>query len=175
MAQAIHRAGAGRVRVIVAGLLLLALANPALAAGRILTARGSWAAIERGDGCIAAGRSARVAARGKVQALAGFSFTRDRRRWGEFHAHLSRVPRPGSSVLLKVGGRPFLLTARGDWAWSRGPAQEQAIMAAVRSAAGMRIEARDEAGRRFADPYALDGAPTAIDAAAACAGKMRRP
>ena len=31
----------------------------------------------------------------------------------------------------------------------------------------MRFEARDVAGGRFADPYLLDGAPTAIDAAAA--------
>jgi hypothetical protein len=150
------------------------LANPVHASGRILFAHGSWAAIQRADGCLAAGRSARVAAKGKVQAAAGFSFTPDRRRWGEFHAQLSRAPRAGSSVILTVGHQLFLLTARGGWAWSRGPAQEQAIMAAVRSAGGMRVEARDLAGRRFADPYALDGAPAAIDAAAACAGKIER-
>jgi hypothetical protein len=78
-------------------------------------------------------------------------------------------------VILTVGSQPFLLTARGDWAWSRGPLQEQAIIAAARITRGLRVEARDAAGRRFADPYALDGAPTAIDAAAArCAGKMQR-
>jgi len=162
------------VRVIIAAIILSFLANPVSASGKILFAHGSWAAIERGDGCVAAGRSARVAAKGKVQAVAGFSFTPDRRRWGEFHAQLSRAPRPGSSVILTVGEQPFLLTARGGWAWSRGPAQEQAIIAALRSAGGMRVEAHDSAGRRFADPYALDGAPTAIDAAAACAGKIRR-
>jgi hypothetical protein len=144
----------------------------ALAKGTIIYAGGSWAAIDRGDVCVAAGRSALIAARGKVQGTAGFAFARDRKRWGEFHAHLSHMPRPGSSVILSVGGQPFLLALRGDWAWSRGPLQEQAIIAAARSSAGMRIEGRDVAGRRFADPYALDGAPTAIDAAAArCAGK----
>lgn len=162
------------MRVIAAVLLVAALVVPSVAAERILLARGNWAVVERSDGCIAAGRSSRVAVKGKVQALSGFSFTPDRRRWGEFHARLSRVPRAGSSVILTVGDRPFLLTARGDWAWSRGPAQEQAIIAAIRSARGMRIEARTAAGRRFADPYALDGAATAIDAAAACAGKMAR-
>ena len=162
------------MRVIIAAIVLLLLANPVSANGRILFAHGSWAAIERADGCLAAGRSARVAAKGKVQAVAGFSFTPDRRRWGEFHAQLSRAPRAGSSVILTVGQQLFLLTARGGWAWSRGPAQEQAIIAAVRSAGGMRIEARDSAGRRFVDPYALDGAPTAIDAAATCAGKIKR-
>jgi hypothetical protein len=50
--------------------------------------------------------------------------------------------------------------------------QEAAILAAARGATSMRVEARDAAGRRFADRYLLDGAPTAIDAAAAgCAGK----
>jgi hypothetical protein len=153
--------------------LSLAASTGAEAAGKILFAGGTWAAIDRGATCIAAGRSARIAAKGKVQAVAGFTFTADRRRWGEFHAHLRRVPRAGSSVILTVGDRPFLLTVRGDWAWSRGPAQEQAIIAAVRSATGMQVEARDGFGGRFVDPYALDGAPTAIDAAAAaCAGKM---
>lgn len=160
------------MRVIVAGLSMLVLTSSALAQGRVLAAKGSWAAIERSDSCVAAGRSARVAAKGKVQAVAGFSFTPDRRRWGEFHARLRRVPRAGSSIILTVGNQPFLLTASGGWAWSRGPAQEQAIIAAVRSAGGMRVEARDAAGRRFVDSYPLDGAPTAIDAAAACAGKI---
>ena len=157
-----------------AALFMLVLATSAAAAGRILVARGTWAAIEQGQTCVASGRSARVAAKGKVQAIAGFSFSTYRRRWGEFHARLSRAPRAGSSVILTVGDRPFLLTARGGWAWSRGPAQEQAIIDAVRSAGGMRVEARDAAGRRFIDPYPLDGAPTAIDAAAACAGKIPR-
>ena len=156
-------------------VLALALTCPdaALAKGTIVYAGGSWAAIDRGGACVALGRSARIAAKGKVQATAGFSFSRDRRQWGEFHARLRRMPRPGSSVILTVGDQPFLLTVRGDWAWSRGPLQEQAIIAAVRSAGGMRVEARDLAGQRFSDPYALDGAPTAIDAAAACAGKIQ--
>jgi len=155
-------------------IVALAASTGATAAGRILFAAGTWAAIDRGATCVAAGRSAKIAVKGKVQPVAGFTFTADRRRWGEFHAHLSRMPRAGSSVILTVGDQPFLLTARGDWAWSTGPAQEQAIIAAARNATGMRVEARDLGGNRFADPYALDGAPAAIDAAAAaCAGKMQ--
>ena len=155
--------------------LSVAVPGGVLAAGKILLAVGTWSAIDRGAVCIAAGRSAKIASKGKVQALAGFTFAADNSRWGEFHAQLSRVPRAGSSVILTVGNQPFLLTSRGDWAWSRGPNQEQAIVAAVRAATGMRIEARDAAGNRFTDPYALDGAPTAIDAAAAaCAGKIER-
>ena len=53
--------------------------------------------------------------------------------------------------MLTIGDRPFLLVARGDWAWSRGPLQEAAIIDAARGATSMRIESRDRAGRRFAD------------------------
>ena len=148
-------------------LLLLTPFAAAAAPGSIIFAGGSWAGVDRGSSCVALTRSERIAAKGKVQATAGFAFTPDHRRWGEFHAHLRRVPRVGASVILTIAGQPFLLVARGDWAWSRGPLQEQAIIAAVRGAGRMNVESRDAAGRRFVDPYLLDGAPTAIDAAAA--------
>ena len=154
-----------------AAVLFMAPAYAA-ASGAVIHAGKSWAAIDRGGACEAQSRAIRVAAKGKVQAIAGLAFTPDRRRWGEFHARLSRLPRPGSSVMLTVGTLQFLLVSRGGWAWSRGPLQEQAIIDAVRSASGMRVEGRDASGRRFADRYLLAGAPTAIDAAAArCAGK----
>jgi len=159
---------------MVAFLLCLLFAAPAQASGAIIHASGAWAAIDRGTTCEALGRSARIAAKGKVQAIAGFTFSADRRRWGEFHARLRRMPRPGATVMLRIGDQPFLLVSRGNLAWSDGPRQEQAIIAALRNASGMSIESRDAGGRRFIDPYSLDGAPTAIDAAAAaCAGKMR--
>ena len=126
------------------------------------------------DTCEALSRSVRVAAKGKVQAIAGFTFSADRRRWGEFHTRLRRMPRADASVMLRIGDQPFLLVSRGNLAWSSGPLQQQAIIAALRGATGMSVEARDAAGRRFSDNYLLDGAATAIDAAAArCAGKMQ--
>jgi hypothetical protein len=77
--------------------------------------------------------------------------------------------------MLRIDDQPFLLVSRGNWAWSDGPLQEQAIIAALRDGTRMTVEARDAAGRRFIDPYSLDGAATAIDAAAAaCAGKSGR-
>ena len=139
----------------------------ASARGAVVYAGGGWAAIDRGAVCEALSRSEKIVPRDKVQPVAGFSFTPDHRRWGEFHAQLSRLSRPGSSVILHIGDQPFLLVGRGDWAWSRGPAQEQAIIAAARNGGEMRVEARDQAGVRFIDPYVLEGAPTAIDAAAA--------
>ena len=166
------------LRVVHAVTLVAALAGisvPALASGSVIHAAKSWAAIDRGAVCEAQARAIRIAPKGKVQATAGFAFSADRRRWGEFHARLSRVPRPGSSVMLTVGTQQFLLVTRGQWAWSRGPLQEQAIIEATRLAGGMRVDGRDASGRRFADRYLLAGAPTAIDAAAAhCAGKIAR-
>jgi hypothetical protein len=166
------------MKIAFGAFALSLLATSADARGAVLFAGGAWVAIERPDVCEALARSVKIAPKGKVQATAGFAFTPDHRRWGEFHAQLSRVARPGSSVMLQVGDQPFLLVARDAQAWSRGPLQEQAIIAAVRNATTMRIEARDAGGGRFADPYLLDGAPTAIDAAAArCAlrgaGKVR--
>jgi len=162
------------VKALTVSAILSLASVPGDAAPVRLFAGGSWAALDRGDLCDAGSRSERVAAKGKVQAMAGFSFSADRKRWGELYVRLSRPARPGSSVMLSVGGQPYLLAARGDWAWSRGAVQQQAILDAVRNNARMTVEARDAAGRRFRDPYSLAGAPTAIDAAAArCAGKMR--
>lgn len=156
--------------------LVLALsASAAAARGTVIYAGGAWAAVSRGPTCEALSRSVRVAAKGKVQAVAGFTFSSDRQRWGEFHARLRRMPRQGAAVMLRIGDQPFLLVSRGNEAWSDGPLQEQAIVSAIRAANGMTVESRDSAGRRFVDPYSLDGAATAIDAAAAaCAGKSVR-
>jgi hypothetical protein len=148
------------------------LASAATARDAILYAGGTWAAIDRGVTCEALSRSVRIAPKGKLQALAGFTFSADRRRWGEFHARLRRMPRAGAAVMLRIGDQPFLLVSRGNWAWSEGPLQERAIITALRSATAMTVESRDAAGRRVIDPYSLDGAATAVDAAAAaCAGK----
>ena len=158
------------------GALIVALANFATPAGaaNIVFAGGQWAAIDRGQSCEAASRALRIATGDRVQAVAGFAFDTRGPRNGQFFARLSRVPRDGSSVMLTVGSQPFMLVSRGDWAWSRGPKQEEAIISALRSAGGMRIASRDARGRRFVDRYLLEGAPTAIDAAAAACSLRRR-
>ena len=146
--------------------LAAAIATGADARGNVIFAGGAWAAIDRGTTCEAVSRSQKVLPKGKVQPIAGSTFTPDHRRWGEFHARLSRMPRGDASVMLQIGAQPFLLNTRGGWAWSRGPLQAQAIIAAMRDGTTMSVISRDAAGVRFSDPYLLDGAPTAIDAAA---------
>lgn len=162
-----------RSTIIVNGLRAIAIlgfvgsATLAHARGTVIFAGGAWAAIDRSGTCEALSRSQKVVPRDRGQPVAGLTFTADHRRWGEFHVRLSRMPRGDASVMLQIGDQPFLLATRGGWAWSRGPLQADAIIAAMRAGAAMRVESRDAAGVRFSDPYLLDGAPTAIDAAAA--------
>jgi len=154
-------------------VFLLSAAVPAGA--QIVFAGGQWVALDRGASCEAAGRPLRIALKGQVKARAGFAFDASGPRHGQFFVQLSRLPRAGSTVILTIGDQPFMLASGSGWAWSRDPAQEAAIIAAVRASRGMRVDSRDQAGGRFVDRYLLDGAPTAIDAAAArCAGKIQR-
>lgn len=143
-----------------------------LAAPAIVAADGQWAALSQGRSCEAAVRSLGMVHKDRPPARASLSFDAGGPRNGQFAARLSRVPRVGTSVMLHVGDQPFLLMAQGDMAWSRGPKQEQAIISAMRTSGGMRVEARSPRGGRIVDRYSLDGAPLAIDAAAACASAL---
>ena len=152
-------------------LLSVMVSAPALSAPRLIHAGTNWAAFDHGGRCEAVARALRTAAKGQPQARASFAF--DRRRHGEFAVRLSRAARPGASAMLIVGNRPFLLKGAGSWAWSTGPAQEGAIIAAARAAGGMRVESRDAGGRKIVDRYLLGGVATAIDAAAAACAAPR--
>ena len=153
-----------RLLALIAVLLALPLAP---ASARIVQAKGYWVALADQGRCRAMARSLRDTAKGQPQAYAAILFDPARRQNGVLSVRLGRAPRPGASVVLIIGSQPFLLRGAGAFAWSRGPVQEAAILAAMRTQTGMRIEARDAGGRRSTDRYLLDGAPTAIDAAAA--------
>lgn len=150
---------------MIAALLLLA-------APAIVAADGQWAALRQERTCEAASQSIGTVYKDRLPARASLSFDAGGPRHGQFTVRLSRVPRGGATVMLHVGDQPFLLMNQGDLAWSRGPRQEQAIIAAMRGSGGMRIEARSPGGGRIVDRYSLDGAPLAIDAAAACAAAL---
>ncbi|HET9356041.1 MAG TPA: hypothetical protein VFO42_07750 [Sphingomicrobium sp.] len=143
---------------------------------RTLAARGTWAALDRGSQCEALSRALLPQALDRPAALITVTFDRAGRRSGELSIRFRRPLRPGSSVILTVGDMPFELAAAGQSAWSRGPVQEAAILEAIRASGGARATARDGGGRRMTERFLLDGAPTAIDAAAAaCARPMSRP
>ena len=129
--------------------------------------------MERESGrCEAVGQAERVASKLNGQARIAFAFDSDGRRRGELHVRLPRPARPGAQALLTINGESFLLLTRGRDAWSRGPAQEAAIIAALRRATDMRVRAQGIGGR-ISDRYLLSGAPTAIDAAAAACAPLR--
>ncbi len=154
--------------------LCLAFATAAAAApSRLVAARGAWAAFDRGAACEALAKPLLAPGKRDAAPYVAIAFDRAGPRQGQLFAQLRRPSRPGSSVLLTVGDQPFLLVASGAKAWSRDHAQEAAILAAMRVAGGMRLQARDAAGRRMTDRFLLDGAPTAIDAAAAACSLPR--
>ena len=143
-----------------------------LLAPSVVAADGQWATLRQSGTCEAASKSLGVVYKDRAPARASVSFDAGGPRHGQFAARLSRVPRPGATVMLHVGDQPFLLASQNDMAWSRGPRQEQAIIAAMRSNGGMRVEARSPGGGRIVDRFSLEGAPLAIDAAAACAAAL---
>ena len=152
-------------------VIALAALFAAAAPPRTLAARGTWAAFDRGGQCEALSRALLPEALDKPVALLAIAFDRSGRRSGELSVRFRRPLRPRSSVILTIGDPPFELAARGQAAWSRGRAQEDAILAAIRSSGGARVTARDAAGRRMTERFLLDGAPTAIDAAAAACSR----
>ena len=157
-----------------AALLCLALAGAAAAApSRLIFARGAWASFDRGNACEAVAKPLAAVRKGQVEPYVAVAFDRSGPRNGQLFTRLRRPARAGSSIIVTIGDQPFLLVVRGASAWSRDARQEAAILAAMRIAGGMRVEGRDCVGRRMADRYLLDGAPTAIDAAAAACSRPR--
>lgn len=140
------------------------------AAPRIVFADGTWAAFDRGVRCEAVSRAARVTTNRAEQASVAILFDRASHARGQLAVRLGKPMRPGGTAMLTIRDTPFLLISRPPFAWSSGPAQEAAIIAAIRHGGAMRVEAGG-AGGRFVDRYALDGAAGAIDAAAACAAR----
>ncbi len=84
----------------------------------------------------------------------------------QLHIHLSRPRADGAKVTLSIGQRRFDLLAGPSDAWSPDPTTDTAIVGAMRGGRSMSIEYRDRGGRPVVDVYALQGAATAIDAAA---------
>nr|WP_294851121.1 hypothetical protein [uncultured Sphingomonas sp.] len=165
-----HGVDARLVTALILGSAVLAA--PAFAAPQIVTARGQWAVLVQGQSCEAGSRSLTPQRSGQSVPRAGISFDAGGPRRGQLAVRLSRQSRPDASVILSVGDAKFLLVARGDMAWSRGPAQERAIIAAMRTAPTFAVEARSDGYGRFVDRYDLSGAPLAIDAAAVCAARL---
>ena len=104
-----------RMRAMIAAIVLSLLADPRRARGTILFAGGGWAAIDRGDGCVALGRSAQ--GRGQGQGPG------DRRL--RLHAGpppLGRVPRAAEPPAARRLERDADRSATSRSCWSRAAA-----------------------------------------------------
>lgn len=151
---------------LLACLALLLLTSP-LAAKDSLGVFGGWAAFRDPSAprCYAIAMPAATRQRQELEPFATIGTWPRRNLRGQVHFRLARQLRPGSPVVLEIGGRTFNLTGGGGDAWAQDRKMDVAILAAMRSAGSMTIRATDRGGNRFSSTYALDGAATAMDAA----------
>lgn len=148
-----------------AAALLLVAAAPA-SPRALVGVYGAWGAFRAGDHCYAIAQPAIAGGRSAWRPFASVGHCPRLGQRGSLHLRLSRERDRARAVALTVGERRFPLVATGRDAWAPDLAAERAAVAAMRSARSMSVEAVGAGGRPFADTYRLDGAATAIDAAA---------
>lgn len=114
-----------------------------------------------------------VAAGGRSTGFASVADWPKRGLRASLHVRLSQMRDRTAAITLTIGERRFTLIAGDTDAWAADAPSDRAIVAAMRSARSMSVEAVGPGRRPFADVYALGGAATAIDAAAlGCSGAM---
>lgn len=159
--------------LILAVLILAALSSPALARDSLGVFEG-WGAFRdaRTPRCYAIAEPVEASpAKTGWRAFASVGHWPRQRVRGQFQVRLSRQRAPGSRVTLAIGERRIALVAGDADAWAANKRDDAAIIAAIRSARSMSVEATGRDGRGFADTYDLRGAATAIDAAALGCGR----
>jgi hypothetical protein len=154
-------------------LLLIALAaSPALARDA-LGLFGSWAAFRDGQGprCYAIAKALPSTKQRDYQPYADVAWWPRQAVRGQVHLRLSRKLKPGAPIVLSIGGQRLSLAGGGGDAWAADKRMDAAVIAAMRSATEMTVYARGADGNGFSNTWQLDGAATAMDAAAVgCAG-----
>ena len=92
---------------------------------------------------------------------------------GQVHFRLSRKLQPGTPIVLSLGGERFPLTGGGGDAWAADKRMDAAIIAKMRSASEMTVNARGASGGGFSNTWQLSGAATAMDAATVACARLR--
>jgi hypothetical protein len=72
----------------------------------------------------------------------------------------------GSTVTLDVDGTSFDLFSDGEWAWSGGPTDDDAILAALKKGSSAVLTAHSAKGTQTKDSFSLRGFTAAMDEAA---------
>lgn len=144
---------------------LSALITAPLAAKDSLGVYSSWAAFRDSDTprCYAI---AKPRGRNANNAFASIGTWPKRDIRNQVHFRLSKAPREGSKLKVRIDTADFDLVSQGLNAWAPDPQSDAAIVAALRSASVMRVN-----GGGVSDRYALSGVATAMDAAViGCSG-----
>ena len=84
----------------------------------------------------------------------------------EVHVRLSRRLSANAPVMMAIGSTKFALIAGAGNAWAQEKRMDAAIIAAMRSSSDLAISGRAADGQAFRDLYHLNGAASAMDAAA---------
>jgi hypothetical protein len=91
----------------------------------------------------------------------------------QLHVRLSRKLSAIQPITLILGRERFTLVGGGGDAWAQDKRMDAAIIAAMRSAGTMIVNATDDRGRRFSNSFDLSGAATAMDAAMVGCARIR--
>jgi hypothetical protein len=159
-------------RLILATAILLAA--PVLARDGLGTF-GQWAAFRDPETprCYAIAMAAPSTMQRDYQPYASIGWWPRSEVRGQVHFRLSRKLQPNAPISLSIGGQRIPLVGGGGDAWAPDRRGDAAIIAAMRSAGQMTVNARDASGRGFSNSYDLQGAATALDAAAVGCAQLR--
>jgi hypothetical protein len=153
-------------------LIAALAATPALARDA-LGMFGSWAAFRdpAAPRCYAIAKALPSTKSRDYQPYADVAWWPKQAVRGQVHFRLSRKLQPGAPIVLSIGGQRLNLAGGGGDAWAADKRMDAAVIAAMRSASEMTVNARGADGTGFSNTWKLDGAATAMDAAAVgCAG-----
>lgn len=156
-------------------LVLTVLVASPVAARDALGVFGQWAAFRdaRTPRCYAIAMAAPSTLKREFQPFATVAWWPCQQVRGQVHFRLSRQVKPGAPLSLSIAGQRIPLVGGGAEAWAADKRGDAAIIAAMRSAQAMTVSARDVSGKGFTNSYALEGAATAMDAAALGCAQLR--
>ncbi len=165
----------GRLVCGLAGIAAFLGTATALPARDSLGIYDSWGAFRDplAPRCYAIAMAERSSLRRDYQPYATVGTWPKRRLRNQVHFRMSRKMADKPRISLSIGGKRFDLTGGGGDAWPADKRMNAQIIAAMRSAKGMTVSATDASGTRFSNSWQLQGAASAMDAAAIGCSRLR--
>ena len=175
MFEGYRPASPATLRWVKRALAALALVSAPLWARDSLGMFGNWAALRDPavPRCYAIAMAAPSTLQREFQPYADVAWWPRAQIRGQVHFRLSRRLQPNSPISLSIGGQRIALVGGGADAWAADKRGDAAIIAAMRSTREMSVSARGADGHGFSNTWSLDGAATAMDAAAVGCAALR--